>query len=281
MAVTGYTLGDLVQHQTLLTGAEQALVGLAADKDAQSMLLMVGAPLFIGQKIYNCAVVINHGHIIGVVPKTRLPNYKEFYDARWFESGDNAATETVNIAGDEIPFGTDLLFQINGNPYAIAGVEICEDLWVPLSPHEKQSLAGASLLFNLSASNEVLGKYDWRRTMISAESGRCLAAYCYVSSSIGESSNDVVFGGHAMTAENGVILAESPRLCRSEQLIISDIDIDRLAFDRRQTTSFNDNSCCSESYQILDSEVEEVTAGKLYPISRSPSVCAVRSSAAD
>ncbi len=262
MAVTGYTLGDLVHHQTLLTGAEKALGSLAADKDAQAMLLIVGAPLLISQKIYNCAVVINRGRIVGAVPKTRLPNYKEFYDARWFEPGDNAPSETAIIAGQEVSFGTDLLFQINGNRSATAGVEICEDLWVPLAPHESQSLAGASLLFNLSASNEVLGKYDWRRTMISAESGRCLAAYCYVSSSIGESSNDVVFGGHAITAENGVILAESARLSLAEQLIISDIDIDRLAFNRRQTTSFRDTSY--ESYRLVDCEVAETAAGKLF-----------------
>lgn len=264
MAISGYSLGDLVQHQTLLTAAEKAMGSLVADKDAQSMLLMVGAPLLIAQKIYNCAVMINQGRIIGVVPKSRLPNYKEFYDDRWFEPGDSAPADTAIIAGQEVPFGTDLLFKINDNLSAVIGVEICEDLWVPLAPHEKQSLAGASLLFNLSASNEVLGKYDWRRTMISAESGRCLAAYCYVSSSIGESSNDVVFGGHAVTAENGVILAESARLCRAEQLIISDIDIDRLAFNRRQTTSFRDTSYYSESYRVMDSEVEETPAGKLF-----------------
>ncbi len=264
MAVTGYTLGDLVQHQALLTGAEKGLASLAADKDAQAMLLMVGAPLLIGQKIFNCAVLINQGRIIGAVPKTRLPNYKEFYDDRWFESGDNASTDIAIIAGAEVPFGTDLLFQINGNSAAVVGVEVCEDLWVPLSPHEKQAVAGANLLFNLSASNEVLGKYDWRRTMVSAESGRCLAAYCYVSSSIGESSNDVVFGGHAMTAENGIILAESPRLCSAEQLIISDIDIDRLAFNRRQISSFRDNSCCGEPFRMLEIDVGEVAAAKLY-----------------
>jgi NAD+ synthase (glutamine-hydrolysing) len=264
MAVTGYTLGDLVQHQALLSGAEKVLVELAADKDAQSMLIMVGAPLLIAQKIYNCTVVINQGRIIGVVPKSSLPNYKEFYDDRWFESGDNAPTDTIDIARLQVPFGTDLLFKINGNSSIIAGVEICEDLWIPLSPHEKQALAGASLLFNLSASNEVLGKNEWRRTMISAESGRCLAAYCYVSSGIGESSNDIVFGGHVITAENGIILKESPGLCCDEQLLISDIDIDRLAFDRRQSTSFRDTSYYGESYRTVDCEVADIPADQLF-----------------
>jgi NAD+ synthase (glutamine-hydrolysing) len=264
MAITGYTLGDLVQHQTLLVGAEKALTELAADKDGQSMLLIVGAPLLTAQKIYNCAIAINQGNIIGVVPKIRLPNYKEFYDNRWFESGENALVDTIKIAGEDVPFGTDLLFKINGRSTAVAAVEICEDLWAPLSPHERQALAGASLLFNLSASNEVLGKDDWRRTLVSAESGRCLAAYCYVSSGIGESSNDVVFGGHALTAENGVILTESLRLNRNEQLIICDMDIDRLDYDRRQSTTFHDMSLYSESYRMVEAEVKDAKPGRLY-----------------
>ena len=264
MAITGYTLGDLVQHQALLNRTEEALLSLAADEDAQSMLLIIGAPLLVAQKIYNCAVVINQGRIIGIVPKSKLPNYKEFYDNRWFESGENCPIDTCNIAGQEIPFGTDLLFRINDNPAAIAGIEICEDLWVPLSPHEKQALAGASLLFNLSASNDVLGKADWRRVMVSAESGRCLAAYCYVSSSTGESSNDIVFKGHSLIAENGVILAESHRLSRNEQLLIRDIDIGRLAFDRRQSNSFLDIAYYDGVYRMENCKVADVTPAELF-----------------
>jgi NAD+ synthase (glutamine-hydrolysing) len=264
MAITGYTLGDLVQHQALLWQAEKNLLALAQDPEVQSMMIMVGAPLVVAQKIYNCAVVINNGRIIGVVPKTRLPGYKEFYDGRWFESGENASVTEVVIAGQTIPFGSDLLFRINGISTAVAGLEVCEDLWVPLSPHEKQALAGASLLFNLSASNEILGKADWRRSMVVSESGRCLASYCYVSSSIGESSNDVVFSGHAMLAENGVILEESPRFCREDSLIISDIDIDRLAFDRRQSTSFYDRSNYCRSCRLIESVVADAGTEKLY-----------------
>ena len=273
MAVTGYTLGDLVQHQVLLAATEKSLFNLAADEGARSMLLIVGAPLLVAQKIYNCAVVINNGRIIGIVPKTRLPNNKEYYDNRWFESGAYAPIDTIKIGEQEVPFGIDLLFRINDNPATIVGMEICEDLWVPLSPHENQAIAGASLLVNLSASNEVLGKDDWRRVMVSSESGRCLAAYCYVSSGIGESSNDVVFGGQAMIAENGVILSESTRIYREEQLIISDVDVDRLAFDRRQSTTFGDASYKREYYRIVDSTVSEVTAGKLFrPIEAHPFV---------
>ncbi len=159
-----------------------------------------------------------------------MPNYKEFYDERWFESGNNVQQDFIELAGQQVPFGTDILFKLKGIYSALLGVEICEDLWVPFAPHEYQSIAGATVLFNLSASNEVLGKDDWRRIMVSSESGRCLAAYCYVSSSIGESSNDIVFGGHALIAENGVIFEESQRLCRDSQLIISDVDLETAGF---------------------------------------------------
>ena len=195
LAITGYTLGDLVQHPALLTKAREGLGKILAESAENPMIVIVGMPLALEQKIFNCAVVINAGHILGIVPKTFLPNYKEFYDERWFESGNNSHHNSVELAGQLSPFGTDILFKLKGIDSTLLGVEICEDLWVPFAPHEYQSIAGASVLFNLSASNEVLGKDDWRRIMISSESGRCLAAYCYVSSSIGESSNDMVFGG--------------------------------------------------------------------------------------
>jgi NAD+ synthase (glutamine-hydrolysing) len=199
-----------------------------------------------------------------VIPKTFLPTYKEFYDNRWFESGGNAHTSTIELAGQQVPFGTDILFRLKGISSAILGVEICEDLWVPFAPHEYQSIAGANVLFNLSASNEVLGKDDWRRIIISSESGRCLAAYCYVSSSVGESSNDIVFGGHAIIAENGFILEESPRLCRDSQLIISDVDLERLTFDRYVATSFQDATRNCRPFRIIETEVNDVTATKLW-----------------
>jgi NAD+ synthase (glutamine-hydrolysing) len=264
MAITGYTLGDLVQQQALLTKAEKGIAEILAETANNTMVVILGMPVAVEQKIYNCAVVINAGRILGVVPKTYLPTYKEFYDERWFESGGNVHSDTIELAGLTVPFGGDLLFKLKNIPDAILGVEVCEDLWVPFAPHEYQSIAGANVLFNISASNEVLGKDDWRRIMVSSESGRCLTAYCYLSSSIGESSNDIVFGGHAILAENGSILEESSRLCRDPQLIITDIDLERLAFDRRLASSFQDASRNWQPFRFIEAEIEDVTATRLW-----------------
>ncbi len=263
MSLTGYTLGDLVQQQALLNKAEKGLSGLLSETASSSLLVMVGMPLAVEQKIFNCAVVINAGKILGAVPKTYLPSYKEFYDDRWFESGEKAHTSAIELCGQEVPFGTDLLFKLKGPVQALIGIEICEDLWVPFAPHEYQSIAGASLLFNLSASNEVLGKYDWRRVMVASESGRCLAAYCYVSCGIGESSNDVVFGGHAIIAENGTVLKESARLSADAQLIAADIDLDCLAFNRRQATSFQQAGENWRPFRIVETEIKDIRAGDI------------------
>ena len=264
MAVTGYTLGDLIQHQVLLSSVEKGLSDILAATIDISLTAIIGMPLYAEQKIYNCAVVINRGIILGVVPKTFLPDYKEFYEDRWFASGAFARSGTISLAGQDVQFGTDFIFKLKGVPSAIFGVEVCEDLWVPFSPHEYQAIAGATVLFNLSASNEVLGKADWRRTMVASESGRCLAAYCYVSCGLGESSNDVIFGGHAMIAESGMICEESRRLTRDTQLVVYDVDLERLAFDRRTVTSFQDSTGNGQRFRVIETEVEEIVAQKLY-----------------
>ena len=157
----------------------------------------------------------------------------------------------------------DLLFRLNGRPSATLGVEICEDLWVPLSPHEHQALAGATVLVNLSASNELIGKAQWRRTMVCSESGRCLAAFVYVSAGRGESSNDVVFGGHIMVAENGTILEESERLAPDPKLVVADIDLDRLAHDRRVTTTFGQGRGTSSTFRTVEAEAADPAASEL------------------
>ena len=263
MALTGYTLGDLVQQQALLSRARRGLGDILKECSGSAMVVVVGMPLSVDQKIFNCAVVLNSGRILGVIPKTFLPSYKEFYEERWFSPSPDARSDIIELAGQHVPFGTDILFELEGIASAIVGVEICEDLWVPLSPHEYQAIAGATLLLNLSASNEVLGKADWRRIMVSSESGRCIAAYCYVSSGIGESSNDVIYGGHAIIAENGVVLRESNRLSSGSQLIISDIDLERLAHDRRVSTSFRDVSRQPRKFRIVATEVQDLVAAKL------------------
>jgi len=264
MALTGYTLGDLVQQQALLSRVKRGLGDILNECSGSAMVVVVGMPLSVEQKIFNCAVVLNSGRILGVIPKTLLPSYKEFYEDRWFSPSTDARSDTIELAGQHVPFGTDILFELRGTASAIVGVEVCEDLWVPLSPHEYQAMAGATVLLNLSASNEVLGKADWRRIMVSSESGRCIAAYCYVSSGIGESSNDVIYGGHAIIAENGVILQESNRLSSGSQLIISDIDLDRLAHDRRVSTSFHDISRQSRTFRIVETEVQDLAPSKLW-----------------
>jgi NAD+ synthase (glutamine-hydrolysing) len=257
MTVTGYTLGDLVQHQALLLKAQKGLGEILNESATGTMVVIVGMPLVVEQKIFNCAVVLNSSHILGVIPKTLLPTYREFYEDRWFSSSTDARSHTIELSNQEVPFGTDILFGLQGIDSAIIGVEICEDLWVPSAPHEYQALAGATVLINLSASNEILGKADWRRIMVSSESGRCIATYCYVSSGIGESSNDVVYGGHAIIAENGTILRESERLSLGPQLIVSDIDLERLAHDRRVMTSFRDMATQVRPYRVVETEVSD------------------------
>ena len=264
MALTGYTIGDLVQHAALLKKAEQGLAEILNKNSGKSMVAVIGMPVSAEQKIYNCAVVLRGGKILGVLPKTYLPNYKEYYDDRWFASGMDSYSRAIELVDQTVPFGNDLLFKIKGAIDAVMGVEICEDLWVPFAPHEFQSIAGANILLNLSASNEVLGKDNWRRTMVSSESGRCMAAYCYVSSSVGESSNDIVFGGHTIIAENGVILEESPRLCLENELLIRDVDIERLRFDRQVASSFWDATRHFKPFRIIETEIQDIPANKLW-----------------
>jgi NAD+ synthase (glutamine-hydrolysing) len=264
MTITGYTLGDLVQHQALLAKAKEGLRRILKASTGNPMVVIVGMPLEVEQRIFNCAVVLNSGHILGVIPKTLLPSYREFYEDRWFTSSLDAHGDSVELLGERVPFGTDILFGLRGVSSALIGVELCEDLWVPLAPHEHQALAGATVLINLSASNEVLEKTDWRRIMVPSESGRCIAAYCYVSSGIGESSNDVVYGGHILIAESGTILSESQRLSSSPQFVISDIDLERLAHDRRLFTTFHEASRQSKNFRVVETEVADPIASKLW-----------------
>jgi NAD+ synthase (glutamine-hydrolysing) len=262
MSLTSYTLGDLVQHQVLLSAAVRGLEALVKETAARSMLVVVGMPLVVEQRIFNCGVVINSGRILGVVPKTVLPTYKEFYEDRWWSPSGEAQTDTIELAGQLVPFGTDILFRLNHSE-AVIGVEVCEDLWTPLAPHEYQALAGATVLINISASNEILGKAEWRRTMVSSESGRCAAAYCYTSSGLGESSNDIVYSGHALISENGSLLQESRTLAADPQIIVSDIDCERLAHDRRLRSSFRDVSSQVPSYRMVDTAVSDPYPVKL------------------
>jgi len=263
MSVTGYTIADLVHQQALLIKAEDGLLRLAAGSADSGMLIVAGLPLCVDQKIFNCAAVLSGGQVLALIPKTYLPGYKEFYEGRWFVSSEDACSDNVHLAGRVIPFGANILISLRDFPAAVLGVELCEDMWVPLAPHEYQALAGATLLLNISASNEVLAKAEWRRSMVVSESGRCAAACCYVSAGMGESSNDIVFGGHTLVAENGSLLAESQIFKRKAGLTISDLDIDRLVHDRISLTSFRQSPAHLKPFRIIEAVVNDVPASNL------------------
>jgi NAD+ synthase (glutamine-hydrolysing) len=240
MGLTGYTCGDLF-HQTTLLRAALAELDRLAGRSARAFrgLAVVGLPMVVDDQVFNCAAVLHRGRALGVVPKSYLPNYKEFYDARYFAAASQARSDTVRLAGgNRVPFGTDLLFQAAADPDVIIGIEICEDLWTPAPPSAFQALAGANLLLNLSASNEVIGKAAYRRQLVAGQSGHCIAGYVYASCGVHESTTDLVFGGHCLVAENGTILAESERFRRDEQLLVTDVDLGRLLGDRLRTTTF-------------------------------------------
>lgn len=237
--LTGYTCGDLFHQSTLLSSAEAALESLLSAADlCYSGLGVVGLPIAVDGMVFNVAAVFRAGRLLAVVPKSYLPNYKEFYDARYFAPAWNALSTTIRLAGQTVPFGTDILLHVNQD--FILGVEICEDLWMPVPPSSLQALHGATVLVNLSASNETIGKSAYRRQLVAGQSGRCIAGYLYASCGVGESTTDLVFGGHALIAENGTILAESERFQRRNTLIVADLDLERLARDRRTSNSFND-----------------------------------------
>jgi NAD+ synthase (glutamine-hydrolysing) len=241
LGLTGYTCGDLFHQPVLLDAARTALSRVArATGSTFSGLAVVGVPLRHEDQLFNCAAVLHRGKTLAIVPKSYLPNYKEFYEDRWFSPAGNARTKTIKLDGIDVPFGTDYLFDASGAPGVTVGVEICEDLWVPIPPSSHQALAGATVLINISASNEVIGKAAYRRQLVGNQSGRCVAGYVYCSCGVDESTTDVVFGGHCLVGENGSILAESRRFAREEQLLATDIDVDRLQVDRLRTGSFSD-----------------------------------------
>ena len=263
MSVTGYTIADLVHQQSLLSKAEEGLMRLAAGTADSGMLVVVGLPICIDQKIFNCAAVLNGGQVLAIIPKTYLPSYKEFYENRWYVSSEDACSDIVNLRDRVVAFGANVLISLRGFPSAMIGVEICEDMWVPLAPHEYQSLAGATLLINISASNEVLAKAEWRRSIVTSESGRCAAACCYVSTGMGESSNDVVFGGHTLIAENGSMLAESHIFEQKTGLSVCDLDIESLVHDRMSLTSFRQSPGQLKPFRIIEAIVTDIPATSL------------------
>ncbi|MCX7772239.1 MAG: NAD(+) synthase, partial [Clostridia bacterium] len=232
LCLTAYSCGDLIRQGTLLEAARNALAQVAEATKDSAIVVMVGLPLSIKGQLFNCAAIVQGGRILGLVPKTNLPGYNEFYESRWFTGGRQLEVKEALVGGQLVPIGADLLFVSDKDDNLAFGVEICEDAWVPIPPSSYLAQAGATLLFNLSASNELVGKADYRRGLVENQSARCIAAYAYASSNCGESSTDLVYGGHLLIAENGHILRESDRFYFENRMIIADVDLDRLMHNR-------------------------------------------------
>lgn len=239
LSITAYTCMDLFTQETLLRNAEKALLELVSNTACLDLLGIVGCPLVSGNQLVNAAVIFQRGEILGVVPKTYLPNYKEFQEQRWFTASPQLQQSTIFIGNREVPLDSYLIFEYE---QVRVGIEICEDLWVPIPPSSELAMQGANLIFNISASNELIGKHNYLRTLLAQQSARCIAGYIYSSAGFGESSTDLVFAGNGIIAENGVILGESERFSLEEQLVISEIDIQNLQYDRLINTSFMQGS---------------------------------------
>ena len=250
LSVTGYTCADLFQQQQLLLNAQKALNELQLLTFSTTAVIIVGMPVRVQSNLYNTAVVLQGGHILGIVPKTHLPNNNEFYEKRWFTSGGLVDKQTISIAGEQIPFGTDLLFTDGSFTF---GIEICEDLWVPIPPSSQQALHGAEIIFNLSATNELIGKHQYLRQLIEQQSARCNAGYVYSSAGAGESTTDVVYAGNGLIAENGKIISASDRFSFEPQLIVNDIDIERLQAERIRNTNYA-NDASNRIYRTIQLE---------------------------
>ena len=279
LSLTGYSCGDLFYQSLLLSEARGALGPLADLTQDLRVTTIVGLPLLLEGRIYNCAAVISNGALLGIVPKTFLPTTNEYYEERWFTSAMNNRTSSLQVNGNETPFGTDLLFRAANMPGCIMGVEICEDLWTVQPPSGEQAIAGATLLFNPSASNELLGKSDYRRDLVTQQSARCLAAYIYAGSSPGESTTDVVFGGHSLIAEYGNVLAETARFEFDTHMAVADVDLQRLENERIRNSSFS-MSQGTQPFRIINFTLHELTdiggPSLRRPLSRSPFVPADR-----
>ena len=240
LGLSAYSCEDLFHQQTLLDGCIDALGEVLKASLDMPLTVVVGMPLQVQGMLFNCAVVLHRGRILGVAPKTYLPGYREFYEVRQFVPAAYSPVDKISLLGrDDIPFGNRLLFQVKDQPLFTFYVEICEDVWVPIPPSSYAALAGANVLINLSASNITVGKADYRRQLVANQSGRCLSAYIYSAAGTGESTTDLAWDGHGMIYENGSSLAETKRFHLGPQLVTGDIDLDRLSQERMRQTSFS------------------------------------------
>lgn len=241
LCITGYSLGDMFHQKQVLDEALFALEEIITASEGKRTIIAVGLPLLIDDSLYNVAAVVHRGDLLGIVPKSYLPCYNEFYETRWFATADMLQSKEYVHNGKKIPIGTDLVFVNSQFPLFSFGIEICEDLWAPIPPSSVLALSGAKMIANLSASNELIGKSDYRKELIKNQSARTYSAYVYTSAGPLESTTDVVYGGHCLVAENGQILKESDRFSLETTLQYTDIDLEKLAFERLHSNTFRES----------------------------------------
>ena len=284
LGIPAYTNEDLFHQQALLETTETELSRLLRETSFIDTILVVGAPILIDSFLYNCGLVIQRGKILGIVPKTYLPNYREFYEARQFRPSTTATRYIIDYCGQEnIPFGTDLLFRIKNVPNFTLALELCEDLWVPVPPSSYSTLAGATVIANLSASNITVGKAAYRHALVANQSARCISAYLYSAAGPGESTTDLAWDGHALIYENGQRLAESTRFDLAPRLTVTEIDLDRLVMERMRQNTFAENARNLQDkirFRTVDCEVR-LTEGELLLTREYPRFPYVPSSAED
>ena len=262
LTISGYTCGDLFLQQPLLTECKNQLLRIVKATEKKDMLVVVGCPIIVNQKLYNCAVVINRGEILGIVPKTHLPNYSEFYELRHFTSGEGL-DEMVMIGDEYITVCANQVFTCENIPELVIACEICEDLWVPLPPSTYHAMAGATVICNPSASVETTTKESYRRSLVSNQSARLLAAYVYADAGEGESTQDVVYSGHHLICENGSVLAEAKRF--TNEIVYADIDVQKLAAERRKMTSFPGGKVGDYIEQTFSLKIKENKITRTFP----------------
>lgn len=251
LSLTGYTCGDLFLQDKLLNDSEKALEEVLEKTKNIDIISILGMPIKHDNQLFNCAIVISKGKILGIIPKTYIPNYQEFYEARWFSSSKDLKSYNIKILGQTVPITTNILFQDKSLKEASFAIEICEDLWTVNPPSNNHALAGATMIFNLSSSNELIGKQEYRKNLVSSQSARTISAYIYASSGIMESTSDILFGGASMIYENGSKLAENKRFEIDSNIITADIDILKLANDRRKNRSYM-NMASNTDYIIVE-----------------------------
>lgn len=238
LTLTGYTASDLLLNQTLIASQNESMAYILKNIEHINTIAILGVAVFEADRLYNCAVVLQNGKVLGVIPKSYLPNKKEFYEKRQFTTGRDITRTTTDILGEEVPFGVDLLFTDKAD--MTFGIELCEDLWAVTPPSNHMASNGANLLFNLSASNELIGKHEYREELVRTQSARCMAAYVYASAGVGESTTDTVFGGHSIISEYGATLVQNERFSMESNLITADVDLERLRWLRVNESSFGD-----------------------------------------